>query len=411
MVSLGVVLGLVLACGGCFRACQSSNPAGKGHGDSATPTSPAAKPAVPGAGLDQPSPGSPAPSPAVKGGPDAPTPETPAPTPETPAADAANGADFTAETGPLVKEGMSYEQVVKVVGPPDETIAGDGRMNGVVKWDAPGLMLLGKFAEGVLVRKTTAGQATDTTTETVVLITQEKYDSIKQGMFIDEVTALMGFDPRIVSSTKDKTDILQWMDKTGTNFSAKFWQGKLVRKTGFYQPKAAGEAAPAASESPATGQETAETPPEAAAKPAKAEESATEESAEKAAAANPREKRVNVVGGDRRSRGDSDVPESMQGRSYKPKAKLPSFMHSLNEGGYEVRLHNDSDTPIKAGLRAGKRGKDVTVPANGTAVVRVERGAYDLYYIPPDAPYELKRGNRVNINGGVYGDVDISLGK
>ncbi len=71
---------------------------------------------------------------------------------------------------------------------------------------------------------------------------------------------------------------------------------------------------------------------------------------------------------------------------------LPGFKGVLR-GPNEVRIKNPNDFVVTAGLRSGGQGKDLTVPANGSASVFVPDGKYDIFFVYSNRPDALFQGD------------------
>lgn len=345
---------------------------------------------------------------------------------------------------------MSYEEVLQLIGMPGVTVATNGIDSVVYKWTSDGGSFLGKFQEGKLLRKTVQsslnpGEESDTSR----VLTQEQYDEVKEGMTLEEVLDLLDVHARLITDdSQQDIAIYKWTDTHGSSFTARFENGKLVRKTGFYVGPLEKPSPPEVSES--EGEETAEMAqrPETPTQEEEAEESeedftetaprdtgssvitaeetsvpessVSEEVFEPIAEPTPRVKtarttsRVRVAGATRRAREleaaeMSGTTSPVSGRSYKPKAKLPDYTYSFRRGAYEVRLRNSSDASAKVGLRAGNRGKDVRIPPRGEASIFVDRGTYELYYVYADSPYTLHHGGGIRIADAFQTNIRVTL--
>jgi hypothetical protein len=80
------------------------------------------------------------------------------------------------------------------------------------------------------------------------------------------------------------------------------------------------------------------------------------------------------------------------------KSPLPEFKRELS-GNNEVRVRNPNTFSVAAGLRAGDKGKDFEVPANGVKSVYVPDGKYDIYFVYSDKPDNLFQGDSFTLNG------------
>lgn len=71
---------------------------------------------------------------------------------------------------------------------------------------------------------------------------------------------------------------------------------------------------------------------------------------------------------------------------------LPPFQENVT-GPNEVRVRNPNAFAVQAGIRAGTKGVDINVPANGVKSVYVSNGRYDIYFIYSDRPDALFQGD------------------
>lgn len=97
-----------------------------------------------------------------------------------------------------------------------------------------------------------------------------------------------------------------------------------------------------------------------------------------------------------------------------PESLLPKFSQPLR-GSNSVRVRNPNDFAVVAGIRAGKNGLDVDVPANGVTTAHVPDGRYDIYFVYSNKPDALFQGDSftlqsngveiqiVKVVGGNYG--------
>ncbi|MHB9024337.1 MAG: hypothetical protein ACYC7E_09205, partial [Armatimonadota bacterium] len=81
---------------------------------------------------------------------------------------------------------------------------------------------------------------------------------------------------------------------------------------------------------------------------------------------------------------------------------LPMCFEELLTGRNEVRVRNPNDFVVTVGLRQGKQGKDIQVPANGVQSVSVPDGKYDIYFVYSSKPDALFQGDSFTLtNNGV----------
>jgi len=327
--------------------------------------------------------------------------------------------------------GMSLTEVAQVLGGPGQTVATDDVASAILRWtDADGRSVVAKFENGLLARKsiytpegwTEKGPAK----ETALKITQPLYEAITSGMSVAEIDEVLQLAGKRIAEGHENVAIYRWVDASGSNFTAKFENGKLTHKTGFYvaaldkkepePPQAKPEPAPPSGETATeptaeaeitegewpVAEEIHEEPPPQVTEPAEPVEYAQR----------PRTRppqRVRVAGAQRRAREAAQRDPAAPTGAYRPKAKLPAYRWSLRRGAYEIRIHNPSDASVKVGLRAGEGGKDITIPAGGSQSVRVDRANYNLYYVFSDSPYVLHRGEGINLESYWMADVEVTL--
>ena len=86
------------------------------------------------------------------------------------------------------------------------------------------------------------------------------------------------------------------------------------------------------------------------------------------------------------------------GRSDLKKAQLPRFSRPIERGPHDVNISNTFSYDVKVGLRTGnKRGKNFSIPADGTATVYLPNDTYDLYYIDADTPDTLEHSGSFTV--------------
>ena len=171
-----------------------------------------------------------------------------------------------------------------------------------------------------------------------MVVDRELFERVREGMSLQEVLDVLGAEGQpLTEPTDEKTvAIYRWSDGQGSSVTARFEDGKLVRKSGSFVQ----QGAPVTEEEAVPDAEPAlepveEEPPAEEAEPREAPASrpvSTSVSAERAP-------RVRVSGSSRRQR-EAESGDPNAGRSYKPKAQLPKFSHRLREGSYEIgRAH------------------------------------------------------------------------
>ena len=399
VLALGLLLGAALL-PGCFSSCT-----GKSAPSAApvvqTPPTPTPAPVVQ-------TPTTPAPGPAV---------QTPtAPPPPAPEAKKEEPATLTVESMRGIREGMSHDEVMEKLGAPGALIAGTDKASTVYRWNSAGLSFLARFENGKLVRKsliTAQGEEVSAGKDEKKTIDKELYDGIQTGMSFDDVMSRIGIEAQPISKNGTDVNIYSWRDANGSSFTARFEDGKLVKKSGLFVAKGAGKG---------KGNEKAEgekaVPGEKNESAAKADETGTvRESAGQAGNENntaensdttppePRKGRVVVAGSSRRERqaetGNSD-------RSYRPRAQLPRNLHRLRDGSYEIRIHNTAESRAKAAVVSQEGSAEVTIPPGGMQSVFVGQGDYVVNFIYDDDPYTLHKGGTIPI-GQWLTDMEVFL--
>ena len=317
-----------------------------------------------------------------------------------------------------ITEGMAVDAVRGIVGSSGHVVAQADVDSAIMRWtDENGNVFVAKFEDGHLKRKyilSPDGAALDEAGNGRTL-ERADYEAISPGMTVEEVTQALGLPPRQITSDHAQVIIFSWRDAAGSSFVARFEDGKLIQKSGFFvapleeKEDATAEAEPGEGE----GEPEGEPPPprdnrrlirESIPRQPPVQEPAPAPQPQVTSVAPP--SRVRVVGGRREP--EPDVPENQRG-SYQPRAKLPEFTWGLRRGAYEMRIENTTDTRVQAGLRAGAYGKDITIPANSTRTIGVDRASYQLYYIFDDAPYTLHSGANIDLQGDFLADVRITL--
>ena len=77
---------------------------------------------------------------------------------------------------------------------------------------------------------------------------------------------------------------------------------------------------------------------------------------------------------------------------------LPNFKQELR-GSNPVRVRNPNTFAVSAGIRAGDKGKNLDVPANGVETVSIPDGKYDIFFVYSDKPDSLFQGDSFTLNG------------
>lgn len=252
-------------------------------------------------------------------------------------------------------------------------------------------------------------------------LSPELHARFTRGMPLAEAQALTTVPAVRVGGDGSATAIYRWTDTHGASFTARFDAGKLTTKSslgtqhppgptsnptagvdvdtmpvaqiapGVYIPLE--RAVTAATEQPLGATDMPEVP-------------ASEEKAPKAAPAlaSSNGPTIAIAGTARRQR---EVKEKSS--SYNPHAALPEFSRSLEDGGFEIRFLNPSDSPMSAGLRQEKLGKDIAVPPKGKASIKVNRGVFQLYFLRESEPDTLFEAPTITIDGFQATDVEVLL--
>lgn len=331
-------------------------------------------------------------------------------------------AELSGRANPLSLEnmnrvhvGMPLQQVNRALGKDGEIFSSDNVDSKIYRWsDDTGASFVAKFEDGKLVRKSTFLPEGVTLPEEeeeasgVGLLSEATYEKVRPGMTLDEIQTLLEVDRRVVSKSDTQVAMYEWVDRKGSNFFARFEDGRMTRKTGFHVAPMKEKDKTVREPEPEETPEDAEVdttpgaprfvPQEIASLP---EPPPLETSRETAMEAPPEPERpkVAVVGG---AREDAD-------RSYHPKAKFPEYTWQFRRGDYEVRIYNTADMEVKVGLRSGKHGKDVTIKPGRSASIDVEQGQYTLYFQYEDDPQNVYTGESFTIDAMRIADVEIQV--
>ncbi len=327
-----------------------------------------------------------------------------------------------------VKLGMTYEEVVSLLGEPDYLItqSSDKQMK-LYRWNREEKVLYGRFENGILKRY--SGR-TETSENVPNPLTRELYDQLKEGMELDEVVAILQRAGTQVSSDNKGGTLYLWTDKGGSSFSARFENNKLVRKSGFYVRPAPinenqmTEETQTEESTEESGEENTTEEIEANSieeekeeQPQTVEEPVYQQSNRIAPPSvnrqqmqtRPENRRIIYAGSPKKFSDENQKNDFIKSSSLRRKAKLPDYTYQLRDGSYEIRIYNPLDTSVKVGLRSGKRGKNISIPAGGEKTVKVPRGNYQFVYIRDDEPSELQQGGTVQIDGLFVGDIEVML--
>jgi hypothetical protein len=250
----------------------------------------------------------------------------------------------------------------------------------------------------------------------------ELHTRFTRGLTLAEAQALTSIEPIRVGGDGKVTEIYRWTDELGASFTTRFDAGVLTTKSNLRATHAPGEPTPApsagldldnmpvaqiapgvyipleravtsATEQPLGASELPEAPASQASQPAAPSVDTA-----------PDGPTIAIAGAARRSR-----TEREKASSYNPKASLPDFSRSLEEGSFEIRFLNPSDSPMSAGLRQDQLGKDVAIPPKGKASIKVNRGIYQLYFLRESEPDTLFEAPIITIDGFQATDVEVHL--
>ncbi len=319
------------------------------------------------------------------------------------------------------------------------------------KHDAPDITVVESAEPPAVVNVETDGALPDTAVEPVPALersdtgeirhelTPSVVAQIQRGMTREAVEGLVGWEGLRVGGDGGQVEVLRWVDDIGSSVTVRF-DGGQVRTSGRLRTA---QVATPRTESPTPAPPTAEidgrpvaeiapgvfVPLERAVTSANSQpmgigqmpDAVKEEGVRKpirwvAPGPTPSEgtaeqsagPTITVGGAGRRG---NDGGAGAKSRSYQPHARLPEFTRSLAEGRHEIRLLNDSDVTMTAGLRQGKMGQDLVVPPKGKASAFVERGVYTLSFLCDDEPYARYDAEPITIDGQRAPDVAVHLSR
>lgn len=253
-------------------------------------------------------------------------------------------------------------------------------------------------------------------------LTPELHARFIRGMSLADARALVSIEPIRVGGDEKGAEIYRWTDALGASFTTRFDAGVLTTKSNLrtaHAPDASTSAPSAgldldnmpvaqiapgvyipldravtsATEQPLGASELPEAPAPQASQP--------DAPAADAPLDGPT---IAIAGAARRSRSDREKTSS-----YNPRASLPDFSRSLEEGSFEIRFLNPSDSPMTAGLRRDKLGRDVSIPPKGKASIKVDRGIYQLFFLRESEPDTLFEAPIITIDGFQATDVEVHL--
>lgn len=76
---------------------------------------------------------------------------------------------------------------------------------------------------------------------------------------------------------------------------------------------------------------------------------------------------------------------------------LPKFSSEL-QGHNEIRIRNPNGFAVLVGIRAGNKGKNFEVAANGMSSVFIPNGRYEIYFVYSNKPGALFKGDDFSLN-------------
>jgi hypothetical protein len=76
---------------------------------------------------------------------------------------------------------------------------------------------------------------------------------------------------------------------------------------------------------------------------------------------------------------------------------LPEYKEELT-GSNEVRIKNPNKFSVSAGIRTAEKGKNLNIPANGTASVYIPNGKYEIFFVYSNKPEALFQGDDFTLN-------------
>lgn len=347
--------------------------------------------------------------------------------------DRAVSSAMLAEDFEALPLGISYEDAVAAMGERGRT-SGEGESL-ACRWRSEGRTYVARFEGGKLARKAVLGSVPVPAKEVPQgpVLTAVAVSALEEGMRVSDADALLGLAGERIGADEEGGAAYRWRDGQGNRCTAWFQEDRLVRKSGLYragsleetpaaaeaeQPALAGGesdssretitiAAPA-EENPPAQVEVESVPPE--------EPTPSTPVAEEPEAVAQRSKtgKVVVLGAAREPAAEAGAETSDEGRVTRlaekkraRRAQLPGYSHSLRRGVYRLRIENAGESTLMAGLRAGRWGQDVKVAPGKTQELRLDRGAYHLYFISGSDPYTLRDGGAIRIDGESLSDARV----
>lgn len=253
-----------------------------------------------------------------------------------------------------IREGMTYDQVLAILGMDPQPVLKPGTDVVVYRWsDASGASFTARFENGVLVRK--------------------------YGLYLlPRPSEQDAAEATTDSAAEDSTPEPQESAETSRPKRA--------------ETPADRNGAPAAADQD-TGAEEAEDQ-EVSSVPA--EISPTDERSEPEDA------------GPRMDQPSPEESKNKRGVQRVRRASLPRFAHRLRSGSYEIRVNNLSDSDVEAALLSDTGGLRLKLRAGASESVKVPEGNYVLYFIYDKEPETLNRGGIIPVSEWRT-DVDVFL--
>lgn len=317
--------------------------------------------------------------------------------------------ELNVQTAQDIKTGMSYEEIRTILGDPGVVIAGTDAENVVYRWSYSGMSFMGRFENGVLVRKNAVQNDEEHLPfhdEDTFSFDKELYDKVQPGMSYDEVLALIGMDAQPLTTSSGRVKIYKWSDERGSSITGRFEDQVLKRKSGLIlEPEKEGLAELAEEAPEAISAESVVAKDQVA--PEAYDEDVYEDSAgfqddgtdvAQDSSGQDRSSRVSISGSSRRNRNqEASGGNARSERSYQPKVKLPDFKRRLREGVYEIRIHNTTDSSLKVALISEEGGLEMRLAAGRHSSAKVGQGNYQIYFINENDPFTLHQGQSIPV--------------
>ena len=253
------------------------------------------------------------------------------------------------------------------------------------------------------------------------VLNPELHARFTRGLNLADARSLTPIEAIRVGGDSQSTEIYRWTDDHGTSFTARFDDGVLTTKSSLVTQQAPGATPIAPAEVDIDNMPVAQIAPGVYIPLERAITATTDQplgTSELPESPEPQESRpvapsaprlpsgpTIAIAGDLRREGDATTRTS----SYHPKASLPDFFRSIDEGSFEIRFLNPSDSPMAVGVRQDKLGKNLEVPPKGKASLKVNRGTYQVFFLREDEPDTLFEAPPITIDGFQATDVEVHL--